>query len=93
MALAAAWSLLHRRSFRLLVMCPGHIVRKWRREVEWAIPSVVCRIIRNFNDLLKVEEAARTTTAPMVAVIGKDTAKLGFDVYHRAPPNGHETAR
>ncbi len=80
MSLAAAWTLLHRRPFRLLVMCPGHIVRKWRREVEWAIPGVVCRIIRNFTDLLKFEEAARTTSAPMVAVIGKDTAKLGFDV-------------
>ena len=80
MSLAAAWSLLHHRPFRLLVMCPGHIVRKWRREVEWAIPGVVCRIIRNFTDLLKFEDAARTTTAPMVAVIGKDTAKLGFDV-------------
>ncbi|MEI6232898.1 MAG: DEAD/DEAH box helicase [Planctomycetota bacterium] len=80
MSLAAAWALLHCRPFRLLVMCPGHIVRKWRREVEWMIPGVVCRIIRNFTDLFKFEEAARSTTAPMVAVIGKDTAKLGFDV-------------
>ena len=80
MSLGAAWALLHRSPFRLLVMCPGHIVRKWRREVEWAIPGVVCRIIRNFTDLLKFEESARSTTAPMVAVIGKDTAKLGFDV-------------
>jgi hypothetical protein len=80
MSLAAAWTLLKHRPFRLLVMCPGHIVRKWRREVEWAIPGVVCRIIRNFTDLLKFEEAAKATTAPMIAVIGKDTAKLGFDV-------------
>ena len=26
MSLGAAWALLHRRPFRLLVMCPGHIV-------------------------------------------------------------------
>ena len=80
MSLAAAWSLLHHRLFRLLVMCPGHIVRKWRREVEWAIPGVFCKIIRNFDDLLKFEDAAKSSAAPMVAVIGKDTAKLGFDV-------------
>jgi hypothetical protein len=61
-------------------MCPGHIVRNWRREVEWAIPGVVCRIIRNFTDLLKFEADAKSTTAPMIAVVGKDTAKLGFDV-------------
>jgi len=80
MSLAAAWSLLKHRPFRLLVMAPGHIVRKWRREVEWMIPGVICRIIRSFSDLLKFEEQARTSTAPMVAVIGKDTAKLGVDI-------------
>ena len=80
MSLAAAWVLLHHRPFRLLVMCPGHIVRKWKREVEWAIPGVVCKIIRNFNDLLRFEDLAGETHAPMVAVVGKDTAKLGFDV-------------
>jgi hypothetical protein len=80
MSLAAAWVLLHRRPFRLLVMCPGHIVRKWRREIEWMIPGVICKIIRNFTDLQRFEESARSVKSPMVAVTGKDTAKLGFDV-------------
>ncbi|HLX62279.1 MAG TPA: hypothetical protein VKX17_13450 [Planctomycetota bacterium] len=80
MSLAAAWSLLKHRAFRLLVMCPGHLVRKWRREVEWAIPGVVCKVIRKFADLTAFEDAARNRESPMVAVIGKDTAKLGFDV-------------
>ena len=44
------------------------------------IPGVICMIIRNFADLLKFEEQARLSTAPMVAVVGKDTAKLGLDV-------------
>ena len=80
MSLATAWSLLKHRAFRLLVMSPGHIVRKWKREVEYMIPGVVCKIIRNFDDMMKFTELAKTTKAPMVAVIGKDTAKLGFDV-------------
>ncbi|MEI6233995.1 MAG: hypothetical protein WCT04_13145 [Planctomycetota bacterium] len=80
MSLGAAWALLHRRCFRVLVMAPGHIVRKWKREVEYMIPGVVCKIIRNFDDMMKFAELAKTTKAPMVAVIGKDTAKLGFDV-------------
>jgi hypothetical protein len=80
MSLATAWALLHRRSFRLLTMCPGHIVRKWKREVEYMIPGVVCKIIRNFTDLLRFEEVAKTTTTPMAVIIGKDPAKLGFDV-------------
>ena len=80
MSLAAAWSLLKHRPFRILIMAPSHIVRKWRREVEWVIPGVDCRIIRNFTDLLKFEDSSTATSAPMVAVIGKDTAKLGFNV-------------
>src|SRR5262245_12851296 len=51
MSLAAAWALLHRRAFRLLIMCPGHIVRKWKREVEYLIPGVVCKVIRRNADL------------------------------------------
>lgn len=74
MSLAAAWTLLKHRSFRLLVMCPGPIVRKWRREVEWAIPGVVYKIIPNFTDLLKFEEMSKRSKAPMVAVIGKTPA-------------------
>lgn len=80
MSLGTAWSILKHRSFRLLVMCPGHIARKWKREMEYMIPGVVCKIIRNFTDLLRFVESTTTTTAPMVAVIGKDTAKLGYDV-------------
>ena len=80
MSLAAAWALLHRRPFRLLVMCPGHIVRKWQREVNWAIPGVICKVIRRYADMAAFESEARISVAPMVAVIGKDTAKLGFDV-------------
>ncbi len=80
MSLAAAWSLLKHRPFRVLIMAPGHIIRKWKREVEWMIPGVDCRIIRSFTDLLKFEELAKTTFAPLVCVIGKDVAKLGLRV-------------
>lgn len=80
MSIATAWLLLKHRPFRLLVMCPGHLVRKWRREVEWAIPGVVCKVIRKFADLTAFEDVAKNCKAPMVAVIGKDTAKLGYDV-------------
>ena len=80
MSLAAAWLLLWHKPFRVIVMCPGHLVRKWRREVEWLIPNVQCLIIRHFTDLLKFQAKEKITDAPMVLVIGKETAKLGLDV-------------
>ncbi len=81
MALGAAWVLFRKKKdFRALVICPGHLVRKWRREVEWAIPGVMVRVIRSFGELTAWRDAAAKHAGPAVAVISKETAKLGFDV-------------
>lgn len=83
MSLAVAYMRLktRRKPARILVMCPGHLVRKWRREAELLIPDVRAHVIRNFKDLLAFEGKAKSGCPwPMVAVIGKETAKLGFDV-------------
>lgn len=69
-----------KRAYRGMILSPGHIVRKWKREVEWTIPNVLVRVIRNFNDLLKWKEAADQHNGPAYAVISKETAKLGYDV-------------
>jgi len=71
MSLALAWLLLKHRPFRALVMAPGHLVRKWRREVEWLIPNVHCQIIRNFSDMQRFHEKSKMLHQPMIAVIGK----------------------
>jgi len=81
MSLGVAFHLFkHKPDYRALVLCPGHIVRKWRREVEWAVPNVLVRVIRNFAELLKWKDAAARHDGPAYAVISKETAKLGFDV-------------
>lgn len=81
MSLGAVWALLvAKRSFKALVLCPGHLVRKWKREVEWCLPDVLVEIIRNFKDLQEWRQRAARHVGPAVAVISKETAKLGFDV-------------
>ncbi len=81
MSLGAAYALLHqKRQFRVLVLSPGHLVRKWKREVEWAIPGVLVRVIKSFAELTGWRDAAIKHVGPAVAVISKETAKLGFDV-------------
>src|SRR5262249_23779379 len=80
MSLGAAWALLGPGKFTALVLCPGHLVRKWRREVEWALPGVLVQVIRNFADLIAWRDDAAKHAGPAVAVISKETAKLGFDV-------------
>lgn len=81
MSLGTAWALFRKKkNFRAIVMCPGHIVRKWRREIEFAIPKVMVRVIRSFGELTDWNEAQARHDGPAFAVISKDTAKLGFDV-------------
>jgi SNF2 family DNA or RNA helicase len=80
MSLAVAWLKLRRKNYRLLVMCPGHLVKKWKREAEWLLPNVECRVITDFQDMVRFQHEASTLERPMVAVIGKDTAKLGIEM-------------
>jgi len=80
MSLAAAWLLLRHKPFRILIMSPGHIVRKWRREVEWLIPGADCHVIKNFTDLQRFKTKAEVSEDLMIAVVSKETVKLGFDV-------------
>lgn len=81
MSLAVAHVVLKKKkNWRAIVLCPGHIVRKWRREVEWAIPNVYVKAVRNFADLMDFKEKALKHTGPSIMVISKESAKLGFDV-------------
>lgn len=83
MSLAAAWAFFQakgRPDFKLLVMCPGHIVRKWQREAEWALPGAYIKVARRFRDLLNWSYKAGSHLGPAVLVVSKETAKLGFDV-------------
>lgn len=66
--------------FRALVMCPGHITKKWKREIEWAIPGVHVTLVKKFEDLVRFQELAPNHPGPAFVVISKETAKLGFRI-------------
>jgi SNF2 family DNA or RNA helicase len=40
---------------RTLVMCPGHLVKKWQREVLETIPNSRARIMRNLHDVISLD--------------------------------------
>jgi len=68
--------LLPKRNYRVLVMCPPHLVQKWIREIEITIPK--CRVVNLNGKGLKELEAlrtARTPTCPEFYVIGRERAK------------------
>lgn len=67
------------RPYRVLVMCPGHLVVKWAREIEATIPGAKATIIQDWRQLVLMHrEMPRKPVGIEYHVISKDRAKLGY---------------
>ncbi|MGB6063619.1 MAG: DEAD/DEAH box helicase, partial [Desulfomonilaceae bacterium] len=64
---------------RVLVMCPGHLTGKWKREIEMTVPDAEVSIVRNLSDAMAIDaEAVTAGSKPRYWVLSKETGKLGF---------------
>jgi hypothetical protein len=70
---AAAASLAGCR--RILILCPPHLVNKWRREVLQTVAGARASIVRSISDL---ERIRRHDGANEFAVCSRERAKLGY---------------
>ncbi len=60
---------------RVLVVCPPHLVRKWRREILQTVPGARVAIVRTITDL----ERARSLGGRVAFVVcSREQAKLGY---------------
>ncbi|HVX09961.1 MAG TPA: helicase-related protein [Pirellulales bacterium] len=59
-----------------LVMCPGQLVPKWRRELLNTLPGIEVRVINKFRDVLRLKTEGRPSP-PTWWVVSRDRAKLG----------------
>ncbi len=72
-----AASAAHMAGFRRsLILCPPHMVRKWKREIEDTVPGAHAAIVTSITDL----ERLRTIggDGPLFAVMSRERAKLSF---------------
>ena len=79
MGLAVAY-LIPKPAKRILIQCPGHLVKKWIREAEETIPGCLCY---NINDksmelLLRHKHNLTEPIGTEIWIIGKERAKLHF---------------
>lgn len=63
----------HKKGFRTLVMCPSHLVEKWKREVMQVVPGVKAKILSSVNDI-----ATGKPKGNEVWILSKETAKLHY---------------
>lgn len=62
-------------NYRVMVMAPGHLVDKWKEEIESQIPNARAVILNTFSQLLHMQ---RKPSGREFYIIGKDFGKLSY---------------
>lgn len=62
--------------YRVCVMAPGHLVEKWKEELEKDIPYVQVTIVRSLAQLVSLREAGKKPKGKEYYIMSKDFAKL-----------------
>ena len=61
---------------RVLILCPPHLTKKWKREVEETVPGARAAIVTSITGLEKLRLSAGS--GPLFAVMSRERAKLSF---------------
>ena len=61
---------------RVLVLCPPHLVSKWKREVEVTVPGARAAIVTSITDLERLRLSVGS--GPLFAVMSRERAKLSY---------------
>ena len=64
------------RPCRSLIMCPGHLVKKWKKEVETTIPDAKAMIVRKLEDVMRLK--LQKPENYEFVIVSKDKAKLSY---------------
>lgn len=64
-----------------VVMCPSHLVEKWKREVERLVPNGKGYIIREIGDLINIERKIKNKAKNenTYLILSKETAKFSYE--------------
>lgn len=82
MGIATAWLLHHAGLPRALVVCPPHLVYKWRREIKQTVPEARVWILNGPDTLKKLLQLRLVTGKPSVPeffVMGRVRMRMGFN--------------
>lgn len=81
--------------YRSLVVCPGHLVGKWKREIESIIPNAKVQILRDWEQLLSIDPKKRPEV-PEYIILSRSRMKLHYQERCgavRIERNGHVVYR
>ena len=75
-----------------VVLGPGHVAKKWVREITESIPNANAAVIQSINELKKFHRAYERGSRTAFAVISKERARDGYSRYPSAVWNQTQRA-
>ncbi|MCR9292019.1 MAG: polymorphic toxin-type HINT domain-containing protein [bacterium] len=76
-SIAAVHTHAQGRPYRAIVMCPPHLVEKWKREVQTILPTARPRIIQRYSELTTLARFRCKPVAEEYWIVSESMAKLG----------------
>ena len=61
---------------RVLILCPPHLTKKWKREIEQTVPLARAAIVTSITDLERLRFSIGS--GPLFAVMSRERAKLSY---------------
>ena len=61
---------------RILILCPPHLTKKWKREIEQTVPFARAAIVSSITDLEMLRLSAGS--GPLFAVMSRERAKFSY---------------
>lgn len=65
-------------NYRVIVMAPGHLVKKWKEEIESQIVGAKGIILNEFEQLVELQKKGPKAVGKVFYIIGKDFGKLSY---------------
>ena len=60
----------------ILVLCPPHLVRKWKREIEITVPDATAVIVQSITDMEDLRKIVHK--GPLFTIMSRERAKLSY---------------
>lgn len=64
--------------FRVIIMCPAHLVHKWEEFIYEESPYAKVEIIEKLSQLTALRKKGKTPAGKEYYIVGKDTGKLSY---------------
>lgn len=67
-----------RVKYRNIVMCPPHLVKKWKEAIQTDIPYARVVIIKSIKELCQLRKQGKERTGKEFYILSKETGKLSY---------------